>query len=97
MKILLFSVYDLAVGAHLQPFFSRSIGEAMRSFENACNDEKGPFVAHASDYCLFHLGSFDDTNGVFDCHPPQRLTSALEMLAKNAPPTIEHEIKAFKR
>ncbi|UDN67820.1 nonstructural protein [robinz microvirus RP_136] len=80
MKMLIFSVYDSAVGAHLQPFFSRSMGEAIRSFQDACNDPKTQFNSHASDYTLFLLGSFDDGGGVFDTYSPERVSSALELI-----------------
>lgn len=82
MKLLVFTVYDSAVGAHLQPFFSRSMGEAIRSFQDACNDPKTQFNSHAMDYTLFLLGSFDDAGGVFDSSPPERVASALELILK---------------
>ncbi|QCQ84579.1 nonstructural protein [Blackfly microvirus SF02] len=83
MKMLIFTVFDSAVGAYLQPFFSRSHGEAIRSFQDACNDAKSQFNQHAMDYTLFHLGSFDDGGGVFDCNPPSRVASAIELIIKS--------------
>lgn len=80
MKLQIFSVMDKAVGAFLQPFFSRAKGEAVRSFADACNDEKHNFNTHASDYLLVHLGEFDDTAGTFKCHEPIRIISAVECL-----------------
>lgn len=82
MKLLMFSVYDAAVGAYLQPFFCRSVGEAIRSFSEACNDPKTGFHKNASDYCLFHLGDFDDGGGSCDMHPPKRVIAALEVQLK---------------
>lgn len=80
MRMLIFSVFDSAVGAHLQPFFSRSMGEAIRSFQDACNQSDSQFNRHASDYTLFLHGSFDDAGGVFDTSPPERVSSALELI-----------------
>lgn len=67
MKLKCFSVHDAAAEAYLPPFYARSTGEAMRSFVEAANDEKGKFFAHAADYTLFEIGEFDDLTGII--HP----------------------------
>lgn len=61
-KMKVFSVYDKAVDAFLQPFFMRSQGEAVRSFIDAVNDGK---FKHTEDYWLYMLGEFDDSVGFF--------------------------------
>ena len=66
MKLGVYAVYDAAVGAYLNPFYARARGEALRSFSQACNDEKHQFALHARDYMLFELGTFDDSNGSFE-------------------------------
>lgn len=81
MKHQVFSVYDKAVAAYLQPFFSRSRGEALRSFTDACNDPKSNFGRYALDYSLVYLGEFDDISGVFDGTDPQRVIGANEVIA----------------
>ncbi|QCQ84942.1 nonstructural protein [Blackfly microvirus SF02] len=83
MKMLIFTVFDSAVGAHLQPFFSRSMGEAIRSFQDAVNDPKTQFNAHSMDYTLFLHGSFDDNGGMFDTAAPERVSSAVELMIKS--------------
>lgn len=84
MKLHIFSIYDSAVGAYMQPFFARSTGDAVRSFQDAVNDPKTSFNAHSSDYTLFYLGTFDDDSGTFGASVAERVTSALEMLMKPA-------------
>jgi hypothetical protein len=79
MILQVFSVFDKAVGAHLQPFFCRSKGDALRSFGDACNDEKHQFYQHGMDYMLVFLGEFDDVSGLFKTGEPVRLLSALEV------------------
>ena len=76
MKLEIFSVYDGAVKAYLQPFFSRSKGEAIRSFTDAVNDEKSQFNKHAADYCLVYLGAYDDAVGTFAPVTPERILTA---------------------
>lgn len=78
MKQMVFSVYDKAVGAFLPPFFVRALGEAVRSFEQACSDSGHQFAKHASDYTMYKLGEFDDVCGIFTVGDPQRIMSALE-------------------
>jgi hypothetical protein len=80
MRLMVYSVHDKAVGAYLQPFFSRSKGEAIRSFTEACNDAKSQFNKYAADYVLFELGSYDDGSSLFACGEPLRVISAIECL-----------------
>lgn len=82
MKLSVFTVYDAAVGAFMTPFFTRSRGEAIRSFTEAVNDPKTGFHKNASDYTLFMLGTFDDAGGQFDTAPPERVIAALELVVK---------------
>lgn len=80
MKLEIFSVYDVAVEAYMQPFFAPTKGAAQRSLKDAVNDPKHEFSRHASDYVLFTMGYFDDTTGVFDTAPPLRVVSAFELV-----------------
>ena len=81
MKLNVFSVYDKAVGAYLQPFFARSKGEAVRSFTDAANSNDHNFHRHSMDYVLMYLGEFDDISSVFICGEPVRILAAHECIA----------------
>lgn len=82
MKLELYCVFDRAVGAYLQPLFMRSRGEAIRSFSDACLDVKHQFSAHAKDYELFFFGSWDDSNGRFECElEPHRVCGGGDFVA----------------
>ncbi|QCQ84585.1 nonstructural protein [Blackfly microvirus SF02] len=64
------SVFDSKVGAYTPPFCVKTQGEAIRSFTDACSDDKLPFAKHPGDYRLFLLASFDDISGVVTpCNP----------------------------
>lgn len=79
MILQVYSVYDKAVLAFLQPFFARSRGEAVRSFTDACNNKEHLFSKNAADYELHFLGLWDDTSGVFgDGEKSARVLGALE-------------------
>ena len=96
MKLLVFAVYDKAVSAFMQPFFARSKGEAVRSFTEACNDEKHNFHKHASDYSLMFMGEFDDNSGLYSTADPTRIIGAYECLVDDVFPP-EAEVKGPKR
>lgn len=83
MVLKMFSVFDKAVNAFLQPFFAPSAGAAIRMFTDACRDEKSSFSTHAHDYTLFHLGDWDDGTGITTPVDPHRLLGATEVIKKD--------------
>lgn len=79
MKLKVFTVYDSKVGAHLQPFYARSTGEAIRSFSQAVMDTNTQFNKYPADFTLFEVGSWDDQSCVFDLNQtPVSLGLAIE-------------------
>lgn len=64
MKLKMYCVYDCKVEAYLQPFFMRTRGEALRAWQQTCNDPQTAMCVHPSDYTLFEIGEFDDGKGV---------------------------------
>ena len=60
----IFAVKDKQVDAFLQPFFSPTLGAALRSLMEVVNDPQHTFAKYPADYILYTLGTFDDTNGV---------------------------------
>lgn len=82
--IKVFSVFDKAAGAYLQPFFMNTKGEALRSFMDALGDEKHQFRRHAPDYSLFYLGEYDEQHGAFlqSNGGPELMGQAHELVAK---------------
>lgn len=76
-----FAILDTAIGAFNTPIFVRSRGEAIRSFQDACNDEKSQFYRHSRDYILYCLGTYDDSTGTFgQLREPERILSAADAL-----------------
>ncbi|QCQ84887.1 nonstructural protein [Blackfly microvirus SF02] len=73
------AVFDSKVGAFSPPFSVKTKGEAIRSFTDACSDDKLPFRSHPSDYRLFWLGEFDDNSGILSGVPPEPLIGADEL------------------
>lgn len=94
MKLLVFTVFDAATEAYLQPFFARSVGEAVRSFSSAAVDGGHQFAKHPADYTLFRIGSYEDASGMLTPETPVSLGNALEYQARSVPgggPQLEIE------
>jgi len=82
MKI--FSIYDSAVAAYLQPVFFRSAAEAMRALTPLVRDPKHQFSVNAEDYSLFELGLWDDLNGSIVLHTAKHSICGLVELKAQA-------------
>lgn len=81
MLLKVFSVFDNASEAYMQPFFMQTKGQAIRSFQDAVNSESHEFSKHAEDYTLFELGDYDDSNAQFNMYEaPRALGNAVEFL-----------------
>lgn len=80
MKHQVMAIFDNAVKAYLQPFFTPTKGSGIRSFTDAVSQEGSQFARHAGDYALFILGEFDDVTGSFSSLPqPERVMTAIEI------------------
>lgn len=78
-----FSVYDAAAEAFLEPFFAPTIEFALRSFRQAVNTEGHQFNKFPEDYTLFHLGEFQSDSGhIVSNNTPHSLGVAVTMLEK---------------
>ncbi|WNK14166.1 MAG: nonstructural protein [Microvirus sp.] len=93
MKLGVYTVFDRAVNAYLQPFFCRSKGEAIRSFTEACADSKSNFGKYPLDYTLVELGAYDDSTGLFESRDPMRIVAAVEVLPLDAVTPTPAEVK----
>lgn len=92
MLLKVFSVRDMKSEAFLQPFFSPSVGSALRAFGDATNEQNSPFFKHPSDYVLYEIGSFDDSNGALGSISPVKLL-ATAMDVKDILPVTPSVIK----
>lgn len=79
----IFTVYDAAAEAFLQPFFAPTIGSAIRMFSDICEQPDHQFAKHPEDYTLFHIGVYDDSSADIEkMRAPVKLGSALELTSK---------------
>lgn len=69
MKVKVFSVYDAAVGAYMQPFFMRTKGEAIRAWMDTVANPQTQFNKHPDHFTLFEIGEYDEESGQFQNLP----------------------------
>lgn len=79
MKQHIFSVFDNKAEAFITPFFMPRPAMAERVFREMCNAEDHQFGKHPSDYTLFELGEFDDSNGSVTPCVPKPMFNGLEV------------------
>lgn len=73
MRVGIFSIFDTAANAFLQPFFSANEGVAKRAFAHAVNSPESDFNRHFQDYSLYLVGWFDDDKGEISAESPTHL------------------------
>lgn len=78
MKVYLYSILDTKVGAFSAPVGARARGEAVRSFQQACQDDNLPFKKSPGDYQLYYVGEYDDAQMVIQGFQPERVIGADE-------------------
>lgn len=76
------AVRDSAAGVFGQPIFVPSLGVANRSFADEVNrvDANNQLNVHPEDFELFHLGEFDDVEGVLTPRKPVSLARAKDVI-----------------
>lgn len=84
MKLKMFTVYDDAAAAYLQPFFFATNAQAIRAFTELANDANHQFCKYAHQYVLFEVGSFDQQTGHMEVLPtPYSIGKAIEFRLNN--------------
>lgn len=77
--MMLFSVMDTKVGAFAAPFCCRTKGEAIRSFTEAKRDAQSMISKYPADYRLYHIGEFDEGQGIIQPIAPALVVGADEL------------------
>jgi hypothetical protein len=83
MELVMFSVYDKAVGAYMRPFFMQSDGQALRAFIDDCTAADSPVASHPEDYALFRVGRWYDSEGTLVPEEPVCIGRAHELVAQS--------------
>jgi len=75
------SIFDSAAAMYQRPFTAKSYGEVTRSFQDVCLDADHEIGKHPEDYTLYSLGTFNDGTGEIIGMPPEKIATALELVA----------------
>lgn len=83
MELIICAVRDAKSEAFGRPFFSQSMGIAIRSFSDEVNreHEDNTLNKHSEDFSLYALGKFDDSLGTFETETPRLMIQGNEVKA----------------
>lgn len=63
MLLNMFTIYDSKTETYSPPFFMRTTGEAVRTFQDLSVDKDTSIGRYPADFTLFEVGTFDDKTG----------------------------------
>lgn len=86
MKRNAYSVYDVKAELYGPLFLLKSHGEALRGFQDLCEDKNTMPGRHPGDFKLVQLGTFDDVSGRLEATDPLTLTFGSDLVASNITP-----------
>lgn len=82
-KMKCFSAHDKKIGIFYAPFFCAHTGQALRNWDDLCNNPDTVMGKHPGDFNLYQVGEFDEDTGVFDPFPqPVHVANAIDTKAK---------------
>lgn len=58
-----YAVYDKKMEGFNRPMFLQNNGVAIRSFQDACEQQDSPIRNHPDDFALYLIGEYNDTLG----------------------------------
>jgi hypothetical protein len=88
METLVFTVFDSAANAFLQPFVATTPEIAIREFRSIVNQPGHQFNKYPEDYTLFQVGSFNQETGILTpLTSPHPLGVAISFV--DTPPSLE--------
>ncbi len=86
MKLNIYTIYDVASGVYMRPFFSQADGQAKRSFKDIATDANHEIGKHPEDYTLYRFGIFDDNEGTIESRPLRKLMTGMECVTMDRTP-----------
>lgn len=95
-KLQAYAIYDVKTQLYSHPHFLQTNGNAIRSFAQACEDEKSDLNKYAKDFSLYHIGEYDLETGNLKTDQPKQIATAMEFITKPDPldyKTLSDEIQ----
>lgn len=82
MKLNAYTIFDVASGTYMRPFFTGADGEAKRGFKDIASDAEHAVGQHPEDYTLYRVGSWNDVTGKLEGEELEKLMTGLECQAE---------------
>lgn len=78
MKYQVCTIRDAQLSTYSPPFYTKTKGEARRSFRDAVNntDPNNMLKKHPEDFSLWAVGLWDDETGFFEKNEPELMEQA---------------------
>ena len=86
MKLQAYTIYDVASGTYMRPFYSEADGQAIRGFKDIAQDENHEVGKHPEDYTLYRIGDFNTVTGKMAGEELEKMATGLEMIAEMRSP-----------
>lgn len=80
MHVNAYSIRDVKADVFHAPFFLPTDGAATRAFSDVANDTNTQIGRHPADFTLYHVGSFDDSNGLLTACERRHVVDATSLL-----------------
>jgi len=79
MRVQIIAIFDSKAKVFSNPMFFPSVPVAVRSFTDAVREPDSQYRKHPEDYSLWHLGEFDDVDGIFHSRVPEVVVQAVSL------------------
>lgn len=79
MLLEIFAMYDRATQAYMQPVYSQSKGEIIRSLSDLIMNNEHAFAKHPEDYTLFKIGTYEEQSGEIVPIAPEKVIGMWEL------------------
>ncbi len=96
MKLNAYTIYDVASGVYMRPFFSQADGQATRGFKDIATDAEHPVGQHPEDYTLYRCGDFNETSGTMKGEEIEKLITGLQCVSMDRNPKQDDLLKAVE-
>jgi hypothetical protein len=96
-NVILYSIYDTATQAFMQPFYMHNDASATRAFSDNVNSNESTISKHPDHYKLYKVGEWDDQKGQLTALPsPTFVIGAIDCINPTKEDDILKEIKSLK-
>lgn len=93
MKVIAYAIYDTKAEFFQRPFFAQTDGIALRAVVDESLRRGSELNKHPSDYIVFAIGEFDDSNGGLAGFTPRNLGLVKSLISQDTDALIEKSDK----